>query len=240
MDRDWIGLYPAAANDGGYTSWKYTSSCDQNRGKIALTSGSCIFTMPTVPGTYQFRLFVNETYTRLATSGNVNVSGGTLTSWPSTVVPVRIDGGPDSPVELGVRFRADVAGYVTGVRFYKAALNTGTHVANLWSPTGTRLATATFTGESASGWQQVTFSAPVAVAANTVYVVSYHCPKGHYSIDLNYFAEDGVDSPPLHLPADGVGGGNGVFAYGASSSFPTNTWFASNYWVDVVFSTSPR
>jgi Domain of unknown function (DUF4082)/Fibronectin type III domain len=237
--KDWIGLYPVAANDAGDVAWKYTSSCDHNPGKIALTSGSCIFTMPTVPGTYQFRLFANHTYTRLATSGNVNVSGGTLTSWPSTVVPVRIDSGPDNPVELGVRFRSDVAGYVTGARFYKAALNTGTHVGNLWSRTGTRLATATFTGESASGWQQVTFSAPVAIAANTVYVVSYHCPNGHYSIDLNYFAEEGVDSPPLHLPADGVGGGNGVFAYGASSRFPTNTWFASNYWVDVVFSTSP-
>ena len=192
--------------------------------------------MPTAPGIYQFRLFANGTYTRLATSGTVNVGGGTQTIWPSTAVPDRVDSGPDNPVELGVKFRSDVAGFVTGVRFYKAALNTGTHVANLWSNTGTRLATATFTGESASGWQQVTFSAPVAIAANTVYVVSYHCPNGHYSIDVNYFAEDGVDSPPLHVLADGVTGGNGVYAYGAPSRFPTNTWFSSNYWVDVVFS----
>ena len=76
-----------------------------------------------------------------------------------------------------MKFRSDVAGYVTGVRFYKAAGNTGTHVGNLWSSTGTRLATATFTGETASGWQQVTFSPPVAIAANTVYVASYHCPE---------------------------------------------------------------
>ena len=47
---------------------------------------------------------------------------------------------PDpNSVELGVRFRSDLAGYVTGVRFYKGAGNTGTHVGNLWTNTGTLL-----------------------------------------------------------------------------------------------------
>ena len=46
-------------------------------------------------------------------------------------------------VEVGVRFRADQGGTITGVRFYKAAANTGTHVGNLWSSTGTLLASAT-------------------------------------------------------------------------------------------------
>ena len=35
--------------------------------------------------------------------------------------------------------------------------------------------------------------------------------------------------------ADG-GAGGGVYAYGSSSTFPTNTYEASNYWVDVVYS----
>ena len=61
-------------------------------------------------------------------------------------------------------------------------------------------------------------------------------PPGHYSADVNYFATTGVDNPPLHALADGVSGGNGVFAYGASSAFPNQTWNAANYWVDVVFS----
>jgi Domain of unknown function (DUF4082)/Fibronectin type III domain len=142
--KDWIGLYPAAAKDSGDISWKYTSSCGHNAGKTALTSGSCIFAMPKVPGTYQFRLFANHTYTRLATSGTVNVSEGTQTIWPSTAD--RVDSGPDNPVEQRVKFRSDVAGFVTGVRFYKAALNTGTHVGNLLSNTGTRLATAPLRG----------------------------------------------------------------------------------------------
>src|SRR5664280_634661 len=97
------------------------------------------------------------------------------TIWPATTVPGLVDGGPDSAVELGVKFQSDVAGNATGIRFYKATANTGTHLGHLWSSTGTLLASATFAGESASGWQQVNFATPVALAANTVYVASYHC-----------------------------------------------------------------
>jgi hypothetical protein len=151
-------------------------------------------------------------------------------------VPGTVDDGPDSAVELGVKFRSDVAGSITGIRFYKATANTGTHLGHLWSSTGTLLASATFAGESASGWQQVNFASPVAIAANTVYVASYHVNSGHYSADLSYFTSKGVDNPPLHALANGVSGANSVYAYGASSAFPNQTWNAANYWVDVVFS----
>jgi hypothetical protein len=134
-----------------------------------------------------------------------------------------------------VKFKSDIAGYITGVRFYKSSANTGTHVGSLWSATGTLLARATFTNETASGWQQVTFSTPVAIAANTVYVASYHTDVGRYAGDNSYFATSGVDNGPLHALKDGVSGGNGVYAYSGSPVFPTSTWSASNYWVDVVF-----
>ena len=45
-------------------------------------------------------------------------------------------------------------GTVTGIRFYKSSTNTGTHVGNLWTADRQLLAPATFTGETASGWQQ--------------------------------------------------------------------------------------
>ena len=83
--------------------------------------------------------------------------------WSASTVPSVVDSGPDSAVELGVKFKSDLKGYITGIRFYKASTNTGTHVANLWSSTGTKLATATFAGETASGWQQVNFATPVAI-----------------------------------------------------------------------------
>jgi hypothetical protein len=66
-------------------------------------------------------------------------------------------------------------------------------------------------------------------------VVSYHTPNGHYSYSRGYFAAGGVDSVPLHAPQDGMGGSNGLFAYGPAGTFPSQTWNSFNYWVDVVF-----
>lgn len=146
----------------------------------------------------------------------------TVTSlWSSTVVPGVVDGGADSAVQLGVKFRSDVAGSITGIRFYKSSANTGTHVGSLWSSTGTRLATATFTGETASGWQQVNFAMSVAISANTVYVASYHATGGHYSADQNFFATSGVDRGPLHaLPMESPEE-MGFMLTARAASFPT-------------------
>src|SRR5262249_23752933 len=147
-------------------------------------------------------------------------SGSTI--WASSAVPGVVDSGPDSSLELGVKFRSDLGGAISGVRFYKAVANTGTHTGTLWTSDGTMLATATFTGETSSGWQQVNFAAPVSITANTVYVASYHCSNGHYAGDLSYFSSGGVDSPPLHALASGASGGNGVFTYGPTTVFPTS------------------
>ena len=154
---------------------------------------------------------------------------------PSTVpgVPATPD---NSAVELGVKFRSAVPGLVTGVRFYKGAGNIGTHRGSLWTTNGSRLATATFTNETASGWQQVSFSKPVAIDANVNYVVSYFAPAGHYSGERGYFA-NAVRRGPLYTPADSESS-NGVYRYGGSSGFPAKTFVSSNYWVDVVFTAS--
>jgi methionine-rich copper-binding protein CopC len=157
--------------------------------------------------------------------------------WSGSVTPGTVTDPDTAAVELGVKFRADTNGFITGLRFYKGPNNTGTHVGHLWTATGTLLATATFTGETASGWQQVTLASPVAISANTTYVASYYAPVGRYSVDDNYFAAGGVDNPPLHALASGVAGGNGVYRYGTGGGFPTSTFAASNYWVDVVFDT---
>ena len=85
-------------------------------------------------------------------------------------------------VELGVKLRSDVAGFITGIRFYKTAGNTGTHTGSLWSTAGTNLGTVTFTGESSTGWQEAIFDSPIAIDADTTYVASYHTTVGHYVI----------------------------------------------------------
>jgi hypothetical protein len=147
--------------------------------------------------------------------------------------PDTIDGGDPDPVELGVKFKADANGTVTGVRFYKAAASTGPHIGSLWTTSGTRLAQATFTNETASGWQSVTFASPVAVTAGTTYIASYFTPTGHYSATSGGLTS-AVDNPPLHSISDNASS-NGVYAYGTSSSFPSSTYHAANYWVDVMY-----
>ena len=157
--------------------------------------------------------------------------------WGPTATPSKPAETTDTvPIEVGTRFRSSTAGRISGIRFYKGSTNTGTHVGHLWSRTGTLLATATFTNETASGWQEVRFSTPVDIAADTTYVASYHAPRGNYASNVDFFTLSGVDNGPLRALADGEdAGGNGVYAYGASGSFPNATWRAENYWVDVVF-----
>ena len=136
-----------------------------------------------------------------------------------------------------MKFKADVNGKIHRHQVLQGHWqHRDTHVANLWTSTGTKLATATFGTETDSGWQQVNFATPVSVTAGTVYVASYLAPAGPYAADGAYFASKGVDNGPLHALQNGVSGGNGVYAYGSTSAFPSSTFNSANYWVDVVFS----
>jgi Domain of unknown function (DUF4082)/Fibronectin type III domain len=164
--------------------------------------------------------------------------------WGTNTTPPQPDGGDPAAVEVGVKFTSDAYGTVTGIRFYKSAANTGTHSGSLWSASGQRLAQATFTGETASGWQTVTFANPVEIQPDTVYIASYWAPNGHYSATGNYFWRDPSpgpnggahsDSPPLHAVRNSGTTLNGVYSYSDRSVFPASSFGAANYWVDPMF-----
>lgn len=157
-----------------------------------------------------------------------------LTIWSPSTIPANPNFADSSSVEVGVKFRSDVSGQITGVRFYKGASNTGTHIGNLWNQAGTNLGSVTFASESATGWQQALFPAPVAIQAGSVYVASYFAPQGHYAATGAFFASTGADNPPLHALANSVSL-DGVFQYSAASAFPRSGFNSTNYWVDVVF-----
>ena len=171
----------------------------------------------------------NQTWT--FRTGVEDASEVTLMSGLTPTVPATDD---SDAVELGTAFTTSVAGTVTGVRFYKGAGNTGTHTGSLWSSTGTRLATVTFTDETGSGWQTARFATPVAVVPGQTYVVSYYAPNGHYASQAGFFS-----SPRTQGPLSAPAGANGRFLYGAGGGFPTGTWLQTNYFVDVIFKASP-
>ena len=192
---------------------------------------------PQVAGTYTIRSRAVDDSINLETPSagrTVTVTGPSyFTLFPASATPAIVNTTDASAVELGVKFQTSVAGTVSGIRFYKSSQDTGVHTGELWTSTGTKLATATFINETASGWQTVNFASPVTVTPGAIYTASYHTNVGHYSNSENYFTTN-VTSGPLTAPASG----NGVYAYGSTSLFPTSTFSATNYWVDVVFNSS--
>jgi hypothetical protein len=206
---------PAAALSPG-TSYTVTVSGAQDAAGNAMASTNWSFTT--------------------ATGGNPN---GPFSIWSDSTVPGTVDAGDGNAVALGVKFTASTNGRILGIRFYKAAANTGTHVGTLWTSSGAALATATFTNESSAGWQQVLFATPVDIVAGTTYVASYHTTTGHYSANSGYFTSSGVTNGPLTALSNSSSGGNGVYGYSPVSTFPTNTYNSANYWVDVVFESTP-
>jgi hypothetical protein len=82
--------------------------------------------------------------------------------------------------------------------------NNGTHTGLLYSSSGAFLAQATFTGETASGWQQVNLSSAVSILANSTYVAALFKPSG-FAFNQSYSTAAGVDNPHLHALKSGSG-----------------------------------
>lgn len=164
---------------------------------------------------------------------------------PASPTPQGTDTNP-SGLEVGFKFKSSINGYITGVRFFKMPGMSGVHTGSLWDNMGNRIATATFGSETASGWQEVSFSSPVAVTANTIYTASTFMTNGVYAYTTNYYTSDVVNYP-LTAPANGTAGaadglgqsGQGVANLSGTSAYPSNSFSSANYWVDVAFTGAP-
>ncbi|MBV9999047.1 MAG: DUF4082 domain-containing protein [Verrucomicrobia bacterium] len=215
----------------GIASGVYTHTSDAGSRLTATISGL------TNGRTYFFAVTAyNREGLESSPSSEIVYTAGAVSLFKPGAAPSIITVNDSHPVELGVKFQSLTAGKVIAIRFYKGPENTGSHTAHLWSASGSVLARAVFSGESASGWQQVDLPRPVPILANTTYVASYHTDSGHYSADGSYFTIARKNGSLLAC-ADRTSGGNGVYTYGVTSSFPKDTYNASNYWVDVVVTT---
>jgi len=61
--------------------------------------------------------------------------------WDNSYTPANPSVTDGQPITLGVKFQSQIDGYIVGLRFYKGANNTNTHVGNLWTVGGGNLAT---------------------------------------------------------------------------------------------------
>ena len=79
FDNDWIGMYRSGASNSDYTARQYLEG--KENGTVTFGASD--------PGAYNFRMFENNTYTRLATSNDVTVKiyNGTRVLASSTHVP---------------------------------------------------------------------------------------------------------------------------------------------------------
>ena len=105
-------------------------------------------------------------------------SSNYVTLFSGSSTPAVVNTTDFSAIELGVKFQSSVAGTVSGIRFYKGSRDTGVHTGEIWSSTGQKLATVTFSNETPSGWQTAFFSNPVTIQPGITYTASYHTNVG--------------------------------------------------------------
>lgn len=137
-------------------------------------------------------------------------------------------------VEVGVKVKSLAPGFVTAVKYYKGSGITGTRTAHVWTSSGVLLSQAIFTGETSSGWQTIALPNPVKLSPDSSYVISCFSSSGDYMYTSNSFSAR-IGLGPIVALSSSESGGNGVYSYGSSSTFPVTSYASSNYFVDVVF-----
>jgi hypothetical protein len=150
-------------------------------------------------------------------------------------VPSTAAASDPSAIEVGMRFEVTEQVDALGIRFYRGPGNSGPHVGHLWTEAGAQLAEVSFTPGGPDGWQHAPLSTPLPLAPGQVYVVSYHAPAGNYAVDGAFFGGGDVSNGPIVGPESTSSDPNGLYLYGGG--FPTSSYNASNYWVDVQVQT---
>lgn len=135
--------------------------------------------------------------------------------------------GVDGPYEMGMKFTAKETGPVKAIRYYKTAGETGSHTGRLWNAAGVQVASASFTNETASGWQEVALNTPYMISAYEEYTVSVNS-NSEYAYTAGELATSIVNGP-----LSTIAGANGV--YGTPGQYPVSHFQGANYYRDIVY-----
>lgn len=226
--------------DGSYTIKDINSSpvsCVPPIGRISNTptcEGKAFnLTLDSATGTGPYNLVINGiSYDSITAGQTITTINPQLQKiWDSVPLPSSYE---DAAVELGMKFKSSVSGFIKGIRFFSPSAPSGSYTGHLWTKSGTLIDSVRFAGVTASGWQEAVFNKPVPVIADSVYVASYHTSTGHYAATSGGFT-NAVTNGSLTALSSAIAGGNGLYGYGLSPTFPTGSFNATNYWVDVLF-----
>jgi hypothetical protein len=103
---------------------------------------------------------------------------------------------------------------------------------------------ATWSGAMGSGWVRAAFASPPSLSPSTAYAGAILAGGDNfYSATPHYWdsgaGASGVTNGPLSAPNNaGAASGQDSFNVGSSLAFPTTSYNATNYWVDVEVTTS--
>jgi CSLREA domain-containing protein len=223
---DWIGFFAAGAADTAYLTFQYTGGGAS--GSISVGSPASI-----PPGSYELRLFANNTFTRLATSNPVMVAAPTpsptLTSVPSPtpIIPKTIftvtttaDAPHANPVD-GTCTAAIPGGPCT----IRAALDAANFLGNTGCPCRISVPAGTYLlslGSLGVGSTTVLMGRPDSGPA----VID-----GNHGDRIIFIAANGTLAADGLIVQNGMTGrntpGGGIFSFGALTL--TNTMVQDNY-----------
>jgi hypothetical protein len=195
---------------------------------------------PATIGTYD--ILVRAIDDSLNLPAVTNLTGGVITVTPTPGLSLFAGGtvtaqqnNDFTPVELGMQFKAAHTGTITDLLYYRGAADSGdtdVRAGHLWDATGHLLATATFTSAPGQvGWQTAHLATPIVIQAGAIYTASYRT-QDFYVATGGYFTTDHTDASGQLTASAGT---NGVYSYGSGLVEPANSYNASNYWVDVSY-----
>lgn len=84
-------------------------------------------------------VFVFNFVATVGPTGVMPAKAATSSIWPDPITPTYPYYNNPNPIEVGLKFRSDIDGYVTGVRYFKGPGSTGTRIGRLWSMAGEKI-----------------------------------------------------------------------------------------------------
>jgi hypothetical protein len=139
--------------------------------------------------------------------------------------------------ELGMKFTSSVDGLVTAIRYWRTTADPAdyVHTGQLWLADGSLVAgsTVTFTNPATptAGWQTALLTTPVAISANTTYIVSVNAQA--YAATLQGLASPITNGILTSIAGNPNSNGNGVLSTTIGTFPGISSGANANYFRDV-------